>query len=83
MRTLFVDPPPVVEDWLERRRALGEDRFDEVWEGEYHVAPWPRGVHGRVENELALALRPLAKVAGLVGSGGCNIGTPDDYRAPD
>jgi Uma2 family endonuclease len=84
MRTLFVtDPPPVVEEWLARRRALGQDRFDEVWEGEYHVAPWPRGMHGRVEHELAVILAPIARAAGLVGSGGCNIGAPDDYRAPD
>lgn len=84
MRTLFVtDPPQPVEDWLARRRALGQDRFDEVWEGEYHVAPAPSGRHGRVDDELGLALGPLAKRAGLKGTTACNIGRPDDFRVPD
>lgn len=40
MRIVVVEPPPDSEAWL-RRRALGQDGFDEVWKGEYHVAPWP------------------------------------------
>ncbi len=84
MRTLFVtDPPPVVDDWLTRRRALGQDRFDEVWEGEYHVAPGPSGAHARVDDEIAAALRPQARRAGLAGASACNIGTPSDFRVPD
>jgi Uma2 family endonuclease len=84
MRTLFVtDPPPPVEDWLARRRALGQDRFDEVWEGVYHVAPAPSGRHGRVDDGLGMILGPLAKRAGLGGSTACNIGGPSDHRVPD
>ncbi len=84
MRTLFVtDPPPPVEDWLARRRALGQDRFDEVWEGEYHVAPAPSGKHGRVDDRLGRILGPLADRAGLQGTTACNIGGPGDYRVPD
>ncbi len=84
MRTLFVtDPPQPVEDWLARRRALGQDRFDEVWEGEYHVAPWPSGRHAQVDGELFWVLRPLARRAGLRGATACNIGSPGDFRVPD
>ncbi len=84
MRTLFVtDPPQPVEDWLARRRALGQDRFDEVWEGEYHVAPAPDWRHARVQGEVLAVLRPPAVRAGLQGGGPCNIGAPDDYRVPD
>jgi len=84
MRTTFVmDPPPIVEDWLERRRALGQDRFDEVWEGEYHVAPAPSGAHARVDHQLGRTLGPFADRAGLHGATTCNIGTPMDYRVPD
>jgi hypothetical protein len=69
MRTLFVtDPPQPVEDWLARRRALGQDHFDEVWEGEYHVAPAPTRAHAIVDDELGWMLRPLAAGAGLVGA---------------
>ena len=84
MRTLFVtDPPPMVEDWLARRRALGQDRFDEVWEGEYHVAPGPGIGHAIVDDALGWVLRPLARRAGLTGATTCNIGTPTDFRVPD
>jgi len=84
MRTTFVmDPPPIVEDWLAQRRALGQDRFDEVWEGEYHVAPAPSTRHGRIDRQLARILGPLVARAGLVDSGPCNIGGPGDYRVPD
>jgi Uma2 family endonuclease len=84
MRTLFVtDPPPVVEDWLAQRRALGQDRFDEVWEGEYHVAPAPHRRHARLDDLLGRVLGPLADDAGLMGATACNIGSPSDYRVPD
>lgn len=84
MRTVLVGPPPAeVEAWLERRRVLGQDRFDEVWEGEYHVVPAPHGRHGRVDDQLARLLGPRADTAGLQGSGPLNIGRPDDYRVPD
>lgn len=84
MRTVLVGSPPAeVEAWLERRRQLGLDRFDEVWEGEYHVVPGPHGRHGRVDHELVRLLGPRADEAGLYGSGPLNIGNPDDYRVPD
>lgn len=77
------DRPPELERFLERRRALGQDLFDEVWEGTYHVAPAPNFAHGRVEAELAAILRPAARQAGLVMTGPFNLGDPDDYRVPD
>src|SRR5262249_19108265 len=84
MRTVLVGQPPVeVESFLGRRRALGQDLFDEVWEGEYHVVPAPHGRHGQVEYELVALLRPHAGRAGLRGSGPYNIGEPDNYRVPD
>ncbi|MFN8519432.1 MAG: Uma2 family endonuclease [Chloroflexota bacterium] len=84
MRTTFVtDPPQAVEDWLERRRALGQDRFDEVWEGEYHVAPAPSDQHADVDHQVIVVLAPYARRAGLRGLTACNVGTPDDFRVPD
>jgi hypothetical protein len=84
MRTVVVgDPPAELQAWLERRRALGQDLFDEVWEGEYHVAPGPNPRHGDVDDQLAAILRPLARAVGLWPSGPLNIGAPDDYRVPD
>jgi Uma2 family endonuclease len=84
MRTLFVtDPPTEVEDWLERRRALGQDLYDEVWEGEYHVAPAPSNGHADIQAQLIRLLAPLADLAGLSVRGPCNIGRRGDYRVPD
>jgi Uma2 family endonuclease len=84
MRTVLLgEPPAEVQAWLDRRRALGQDLFDEVWEGEYHVAPAPHRRHGDVDDQLAAMLRPRARAAGLWPSGPLNIGGPDDYRVPD
>lgn len=84
MSTLVLgDRPPELEDLIERRRALGLDLFDEVWEGNYHMAPAPHRQHGEIDGEVAYALHPRAKRASLRDSGPCNIGKPEDYRVPD
>ena len=84
MRTVVLGQPTELTQWLERRRALGQDRFDEMWEGEYHVAPAPRYAHGQVAAQLILLLTPVAKAAGLVGTTEFNLGaSPDSYRVPD
>ncbi len=84
MRTVVLGERPVeLEELIARRRALGQDGFDEVWEGEYHVAPHAHSDHGLIEHELAALLRPWAKRAGLLGSGAFNLGEPQDYRVPD
>lgn len=71
------------EEFLARRRALGQDRFDEVWEGEYRMVPAPRFAHARVDSELQAVLRPLARAAGLVQATTFNLGERRDYRVPD
>jgi Uma2 family endonuclease len=84
MKTVVLgEPPAELDALLTRRRALGLDRFDEVWEGVYHVAPASHPWHGYIDNVLAELLGPLARAAGLVGTGPFNLGEPDDYRVPD
>ncbi|MBO0831215.1 MAG: Uma2 family endonuclease [Actinobacteria bacterium] len=84
MRTLVLDPVPAeIQQLIERRRKLGQDLFDEIWEGTYHMAPAPRGRHGYLDIQLAVELRHYAEAAGLVGTGPVNIGEADDYRVPD
>lgn len=75
--------PAELEALLARRRALGLDGHDEVWEGVYHVAPHAHSDHGIVEAELGAALGARAKARGLRPSGAFNLGTPEDYRVPD
>ena len=84
MRTVVLGDRPVeLEELIARRRALGQDGFDEVWEGEYHVAPHAHSRHGLIDRRLAFLLEPFAQRAGLMGSGAFNLGTPDNYRVPD
>jgi Uma2 family endonuclease len=75
--------PPELDEIIHRRQALGQDRLDEVWEGDYHMAPAPHQWHGYVVNRLIIALEPLLHRAGLVSTDAFNLGAPDDFRVPD
>ena len=84
MKTIILGPqPPEITAFLARRRALDQDRSDEVWEGDYHVVPAPHAWHAYIDNTLAVLLDPPARVAGLVGMGEFNVGESDDFRVPD
>lgn len=84
MRTVVLGPDTGVEDIIERRRAAGADLYDEVWEGEYHMAPAPHPFHSDLDQQMAEILGPLARGQGLRMLGPCNIG-PDasNFRVPD
>lgn len=84
MRTVVLgQPPPELEQMIARRRALGLDGHDEVWEGDYHMAPAPSLNHGLIEHRIAVLIEPLARAVGLVGSGPFNLGGQDNFRVPD
>ncbi len=84
MRTVVLGPRPAELDALiARRHALGLDTYDEVWKGEYHMAPAAHSAHGRLGYQVAVLLDPLATRAGLLGSDPFNLGSPDDFRVPD
>jgi Uma2 family endonuclease len=76
-------PPPELAELIAHRRAIGADRYDEVWEGEYHMAPAPHFNHGTLDQQLAEILGPLARAAGMFVSGPFNLGELDDFRVPD
>ncbi|MFP5345467.1 MAG: Uma2 family endonuclease [Actinomycetes bacterium] len=83
MSTLFVENTPEVDGWLARRRELGLDKKDEVWEGVYHVTPYEHARNGRVKAQLTRMLYDLAEDAGLVPNDSFNLGEPRDFRVPD
>jgi Uma2 family endonuclease len=75
--------PPELEAWLKRRRRLGQDRRDEVWEGRYVVAPEPHSNHSEVQVALAGLLMAAAGRLGLQPTMTFNLGRPGDFRVPD
>lgn len=83
MRTVVLGSDADVERLLEQRRAMGADRYDEVWEGEYHMAPAPHPFHARLDQQMAAILEPLARRRDLIALSPCNIGQATNYRVPD
>jgi len=54
----------VTPEIIEERRRLGIDMYDEVWDGEYRVNPFPITEHQRVVTELIEHVRPALRRAG-------------------
>jgi Putative restriction endonuclease len=71
------------DELIERRHRLGQDRYDEVWDGEYHLAPEAHGYHGLTTYRLIARIEPAARARGLLVGPSLNIGTPGNYRVPD
>lgn len=85
MTTVILGPrPPEIEAIIERRRQLGHDSHDEVWEGVYHMVPYAHSRRSRVETEVQLALGPLVKAQGLTLTSAFNLGDDkNSFRVPD
>lgn len=85
MRTLLPDPPPAeLQALLERRKRLGQDRRDEVWEGVLHMVPGPVGEHAVLGAQVKALLREPAAAARLIVTDDFNVGEGrNDFRIPD
>jgi Uma2 family endonuclease len=84
MRTVVLgERPAELEALIDKRRRLGLDRHDEVWDGVYVMAPHAHSDHGIVADELKGLLFPRAKAAGLLPGDAFNLGEPQDFRVPD
>ena len=73
---------------ISRRRRLGHDRRDEVWDGVYVMSPFPANRHQRVVGDLDTILRIVIQWAGRgIVLPGANISDRKDwkknYRIPD
>lgn len=82
---LISEPLPAeVEALLERRKKLGQDRKDEVWEGVYHVVPAPSHKHSTIAAQIKALLRTSALATGLEVTDDFNLGdSKDNFRVPD
>jgi len=85
VRTLLPEPLPAeVRALLERRRRLGQDRKDEVWEGVLHVVPAPSVEHAVVGAQVKRLLATPATGGGMVVTDDFNLGhSSADFRVPD
>jgi len=78
----------VSEETLARRRQLGIDRYDEMWEGVLHMAPAPAYEHQRIVSAIDRFLGPLCErcARGMLAPG-INVfsdaSASHDYRIPD
>jgi len=88
MKSMILDPD-LTRRLIRRRRRLGHDRKDEVWDGVYVMAPDADIEHEFFGFELAVAFREAigGPPAGLVLAGG-NVSDQEvkwtkNYRCPD
>jgi Uma2 family endonuclease len=88
MDTLILDPQQS-ERLLAERHDRGLDRFDEVWEGVYVMAPAPNDEHQDVGGGFIEVLRTIVDRAGLgKARPGVNLAADpvdwqQNYRVPD
>ncbi|WP_432510114.1 Uma2 family endonuclease [Kineococcus sp. SYSU DK001] len=71
-----------LDDWSERRRALGLDGRDEIWNGIYHVTPHAHASRARLATRLVAALHERAADRALEGLTGFDPGVEHDFRVP-
>jgi Uma2 family endonuclease len=78
----------VTDEELAHRKATGIDRWDELWDGVWHMTPAPTLEHQRMVDEILLFLKPLLKARerGLLVAGINVLQHPhgwSNYRIPD
>jgi Uma2 family endonuclease len=88
MATVIVDQH-LAQSLIAERKRLGQDRYDEVWEGVYRMAPAPNTIHARIVSHLSAFFQNSVDAKGL-GQAliGINVsdrvkGWDKNYRIPD
>jgi Uma2 family endonuclease len=88
MATLITDPR-LEQRLLRERRASGGDRFDEVWEGVYLMAPMPNNEHQQLAARFVWVFSEvLQSIPGATVYPGVNVSDrqvdwEQNYRCPD
>ena len=87
--SLIINDESIAKELISRRRASGADRFDDVWEGVYVMAPMANNEHQDLASELTAILRTIVDWQGLGRTqAGANVSDrreawTDNYRVPD
>lgn len=81
MRAVLVN----AESFLGQRRRQGMDKFDEMWEAEWHFVNPPKSWHALLNGDMLVVLRPHADRAGLRSTGDALgvFAAENDWRVPD
>lgn len=86
---LLINDETLAEELIARRRKIGADRLDEVWDGVYVMSPIANNEHQDLVTELAAIFRGIVDwrglgrtLAGVNVSDNCNDWT-QNYRVPD
>ena len=88
MATMILDPL-LAEQLREQRRAWGADKFDEVWEGTYMMAPLANDEHQNLAGKFCAILMEVLGWQGLATIlPGVNLAAmighwKENYRCPD
>lgn len=87
MTTLILDADFEAQA-IAHRRALGHDRYDEVWDGMYIMAPLANNEHQYVASKLAYVVQLVCGDPSAVILAGCNVSDREvdwtaNYRCPD
>lgn len=86
---LQIDDPKLIAKLLKKRRLSGGDRYDEVWDGVYILAPLVNDEHQKLVTAFSSI---FSSIIGFPGLGevraGVNVsdrakGWRDNYRCPD
>ena len=78
---LMIDNPHQVKRIIRRRRLMGGDRYDEVWDGVYVMATLADNVHQEIATDLAAAFKQCVARPGTRSFAGANVSDrPDDWR---
>jgi Uma2 family endonuclease len=86
---VLVTDPDLEGQLIAERQASGGDRFDEVWEGTYVMAPLPNDEHQEIQTSLATIFKIVIDWPGLgLVRAGVNVsdreqGWKENYRCPD
>jgi Uma2 family endonuclease len=88
MAALITDPE-IQREMIARRRRLGQDHWDEVWDGVYVMAPAADIEHFEVSTDLLAVFvevirRPgLGRVMGGINVSDRKVGWKKNFRVPD
>jgi Uma2 family endonuclease len=85
----IITDPEMEQELIERRRAMGVDQFDEVWDGVYVMSPSADNEHQSLATRLANVLGAVIETPGL-GTVYAGVNVSDqrrdwrtNYRCPD